>query len=549
MDDRDNLFTVTPGGADDSADTDINVPDITNDEPAAVDAADTPAEVTDAPVSDAAPDSADELPDAAEDTTDTSTDAAESAPADTSDAPKPADDGKDVDIPIVDNPLPNQSASTVSSGDGAAVHAIPVYDAFMYEPIGFDSYDKKRAAQLRAEDEEEERRQRLKRERFIVASFLFILLTTIGLSVYGIASDIFRSDLALKNLASGRNVVLYREKKPAGANELSNFQDETGKYTTEGVAAAVKPSIVEIYTYEDELRKIPSSTGSGVIISKDGYIVTNAHVLLEKGYHDVHLINGDVFPAKIVGRDAKTDIAVIKISASDLEPAVLGDSQEVIVGEQVVAVGNPAGLSSTVTDGIVSAVNRKIRSDATGFEMDCIQTNAAISPGNSGGALVNMYGQVIGITSSKYVSSTYEGLGFAITINEASPIIKELINNGFISGRFRIGITLKDMSSDAKRESIEKDLGFELPEEFEGIYISTISKDCDIYNTALKPGDFITAINGTPVKTYDELYETISASYGANDLVPATCAHVDKNGKVTTYEIKFRLMEDTSGNY
>lgn len=454
----------------------------------------------------------------------------------------------DVDIPIVEEHK-QESKAPEPAAEKVAVNVKPVYDAFMYEPIGFDGYDRKRAARLREEDAEDERRQRIKRERFIVAAFILLVLVTIALSVYGIAADIMRSDLALKDLASGRNVVLYREKKPAGSNDLDNFRDENGKYTTEGVAAAVKPSIVEIYTYEDELRNHPTGTGSGVIISKDGYIVTNAHVLLEKGYHDVHMINGDVYNAKVVGRDAKTDIAVIKISGNDFEPAVLGDSNETIVGEQVVAVGNPAGLSSTVTDGIVSAVNRKIRSDATGFEMDCIQTNAAISPGNSGGALVNMYGQVIGITSSKYVSSTYEGLGFAITINEASPIIQELINNGFVSGRFRIGISLKDMASESKRKSIEEDLGFELPEDFEGIYISSISEDCDIAKTALKPGDFITAINGTSIKTYDELYETISASYSANDLVPATCAHVDKNGKVKTYEIKFRLMEDTSGNY
>ncbi len=181
--------------------------------------------------------------------------------------------------------------------------------------------------------------------------------------------------------------------------------------------------------------------------------------------------------------------------------------------------------------------------------MNCIQTNAAISPGNSGGALVNMYGQVIGITSSKYVSGFYEGLGFAITINEAKPIIEELINNGFIGGRFRIGITLIDMSSEANVATIEEKLGFELPEDFKGIYIDDISEDCDIANTALKKGDFITKINGTPIETYDEMYNTISASYGAGDTVPADCAHVKKDGSIQEYEIKFKLMEDTSGDY
>ena len=160
-----------------------------------------------------------------------------------------------------------------------------------------------------------------------------------------------------------------------------------------------------------------------------------------------------------------------------------------------------------------------------------------------------MYGQVIGITSSKYVSSSYEGLGFAITINDAMPIIEELINQGYVSGRFKIGIQLIDMSSEYKISGIEEELGFELPDGFEGLYIAEISQDCDIANTALKAGDFITAINGKKVKTYDELYDTISSMYGAGDTVPATCAHVDKDGNVEYYDIKFKLMEDTSGDY
>ena len=132
------------------------------------------------------------------------------------------------------------------------------------------------------------------------------------------------------------------------------------------------------------------------------------------------------YPASVVGSDNKTDIAVIKVDKTDLPAAVIGDSDEVKLAKRG-CHRQSAGLSGSVTNGIVSGLNRKIRSDATGFDMDCIQTNAAISPGNSGGALVNMYGQVIGITSSKYVNASYEGLGFAITINEVLPIVEELI--------------------------------------------------------------------------------------------------------------------------
>lgn len=386
-------------------------------------------------------------------------------------------------------------------------------------------------------------------EKFIIFLFAVIILLAIGLSIYGITSDIYNSQNVIDEIRQQHHVVMYQQTKPAGANDLSNFVDENGRYTIEGAASAVRDSIVEIYTYTDKTQKQLSGTGSGVVISEDGYIVTNAHVLNAEGFHAIHTTDDNIYNARIIGRDSKTDIAIIKVDNANLEPAVLGNSDEAIVGEQVIAVGNPAGLSNTVTDGIISAVNRKIRSDSTGFEMNCIQTNADISPGNSGGALVNMYGQVIGITSSKYVSSSFEGLGFAITINDALPIIEELIDTGFVSGRFRIGIQLVDMETAEKVLMIESELGFELPEGFEGIYITSISEDCDISNTELKAKDFITEIDGTPVKTYDELYDNISSKYGAGDTVPAKCAHVEKNGKVTYYDIEFKLMEDTSGDY
>ena len=426
---------------------------------------------------------------------------------------------------------------------------VPVYDAFMYEPIGFDDADKRNAEKMREAQLAAEHKSRIRRERSIVFLFVFLLLVTVGLAVYGIISDILNADKALRRTGADRAVVLYREQKPEGANDLSNFKDEDGRYTIEGAAAAVKPSIVEIYAYDSAARKTPTGTGSGIVISEDGFIITNAHVLEPDGFHDVHTMDGEVYTAKVIGSDKKTDIAVIKVNRGEFTPAVLGDSDETIVGEQVIAIGNPAGLSSTVTDGIVSAVNRKIKSDATGFEMDCIQTNADISPGNSGGALVNMYGQVIGITSSKYVSSSYEGLGFAITINEASPIIEELIKNGYVSGRFRIGIRVIDTATEAKRADINERIGFEIPEDFEGIYVDSISDDADIAKSALKAGDFITKINDIAVKTYDEMYDTISASYGPGDTVPATVAHIDKDGNISYYNIKFKLMEDTSGNY
>ena len=397
--------------------------------------------------------------------------------------------------------------------------------------------------------EAKESKLRSRRETTIVVLFFVLVIIAALIGIFGIVYDIITSKDRIANINNSDKVVIFQNSKPEEADKIAEQLDEYGRYSTEGAAAAVRESIVEIYAYSDAFHNSLSGTGSGVVLNKDGYIVTNAHVLKADGYHDVHTADGKIHSAAIVGRDSKTDIAVLKINASDLVPAVLGDSDEVVVGEQVIAIGNPAGLTGTVTNGIVSAVNREIRSDSTGFEMNCIQTNAAISPGNSGGALVNMYGQVIGITSSKYISGFYEGLGFAITINEAKPIIEELISNGFISGRFRIGITLIDMSNETNILTIEQELGYELPDDFKGIYINDINQDCDIANTALEIGDFITKIDGRHVETYDELYDTISASYGAGDTVPATCAKVDKDGNIEEYEIEFMLMEDTSGDY
>lgn len=426
--------------------------------------------------------------------------------------------------------------------------AAPKYDDFMYEPIGFEEYDRQQKAAEAEEAAKKEKRQRTRNERVIIALLALLFVVTTALGIVGIVKGITDSDDSVVSVPRS-DVVLYKESKPEGANDESNYIDENGRYTTEGVANVVRPSVVEIFTYSDSLHTSLAGTGSGVVISDDGYIVTNAHVLQSDGYHQIITYDDKTYNAKIIGRDTKTDIAILKVEADTLQAATLGDSDEVVVGEQVMAIGNPAGLSGSVTDGIVSAVNRKIKADSTGFEMNCIQTNADISPGNSGGALVNMYGQVIGITSSKYVSSSYEGLGFAITINDALPVIEELINQGYVAGRFKIGIQLIDMSDEYNIAGIESELGYELPEDFRGIYIAEISEDCDIANTDLEPGDFITAINGKSISTYDELYDTISSMYGAGDYVPATCAHVDKDGDVEYYEIEFMLMEDTSGDY
>ena len=344
------------------------------------------------------------------------------------------------------------------------------------------------------------------------------------------------------------NVVIQQQEKPELSSDAEGVAED-GSYTVEGVAAAVRPSIVEIHTYADEKGTLLDGTGSGIILSEDGYIITNAHVLTDGKAFTVITADEEEYPASVVGSDNKTDIAVIKVDKTDLPAAVIGDSDEVKLGEAVVAIGNPAGLSGSVTNGIVSGLNRKIRSDATGFDMDCIQTNAAISPGNSGGALVNMYGQVIGITSSKYVNASYEGLGFAITINEVLPIVEELIQQGYVSDRVRIGITFTSLYDEYIQGQFTEAVGMKrTPLELYGLWIQEISQDCDIANTELQVNDVILSVNGQKTETYDDLSAAI-ADNKANDTVEARCRRYEKNGTFQEFTIQFKLMEDTSGNY
>lgn len=384
-----------------------------------------------------------------------------------------------------------------------------------------------------------------------VASILIFLLC-----VYCIGSDILHGALGAE---TPRQVTVDLQVQPKPDLDPDDADvNADGEYTVRGVAEKVTPSIVEVYTYRDAsgLDSVLAGTGSGIILSKDGYIVTNSHVVQGEAFKvrvgdDTGTDQGKEYDAELVGSDPKTDLAVLKINAYGLTPAVLGDSSETYVGENVVAIGNPAGLTNTVTRGIVSAIGRQVRSENSSFKMECIQTDAAISPGNSGGALVNMYGQVIGITSSKYASmysSTYEGLGFAISINEALPIVTDLMENGYVQGRFRIGIVLMPAGVEYAAEEFQKKYGKEMPQELKNsIWITEISDDCDISHTDLEPYDFILEMNGKPIHDYDSTIEALDGCEGGDE-VTARCARY-KNGEVSYFDIRFKLETDTSGNY
>ena len=284
----------------------------------------------------------------------------------------------------------------------------------------------------------------------------------------------------------------------------------------------VKNSVVAVLISDGEQEA--EFSGSGFIISADGYIITNTHVV--EGASSIKIVLHDgitEYKATIVGADERSDLAVLKVDAKNLAPVELGDSTQLEVGETVVAIGNPYGmeLAGTVTNGIVSALNRKI--EMNGSYMTLIQTNASINPGNSGGPLVNAYGQVIGITSSKLIASGYEGIGFAIPINDVVSIAEELITYGKVKTRAYIGISGRDFTAQEAAQ-------YNMPQ---GVLVAAVDLHCDAAAKGLQKNDIIVGFNGEKIISMAELNEK-KDEFHPGDKVKITYW---RNNKETTVEI------------
>lgn len=329
---------------------------------------------------------------------------------------------------------------------------------------------------------------------------------------------------------------LSLENRPAADEE--EYTD--GVLSTEEIAAKVRPSVVGIQTYRTEYPMQVYGTGSGIIMSEDGYIVTNAHVVSgATGGILVILDNNEEYEAEVVGIDEKTDVAVIKIDASNLTAAEFGNSDELVVGERIVAIGNPTGmnLAGSVTQGIVSGLKRliSVTNEETNetIEMEAIQVDAAINPGNSGGALINKYGQVVGINSSKMSSTQIEGIGFAIPISTAKPIVDDLIAYGYVRGRVLLGITYYPVS-----DAVGAMSGYT-----PGLWVQSVREDMDAYAKGLRAGDIITQIDGQDVRDSATVKGILSAKK-PGDSVELTVVQQSISGKIRTYTINVTLAED-----
>ena len=304
--------------------------------------------------------------------------------------------------------------------------------------------------------------------------------------------------------------------------------------TTEQVADLVSPSVVVITTEQVVYSQwswygqsqVESGAGSGVIISSDGYILTCAHVV--SGASNITVSIGDKdYPATLVGEDTTSDIAVVKVDATGLTPATVGNSDNLKVGESVMAVGNPLGeLGGTVTSGIVSALNRSvsIQGSSSVNTMSLIQMDASVSPGNSGGGLFNMNGELVGIVNAKSSDSDAEGLGFAIPANDAVKVAQELLENGYVTGRPYLGISYFAVT-DAQTAA-------QLGVNAYGVYIVEVVKGGPADKAGLQAGDRIVSVDGSEVATQSDL-GTLMQDHKAGDTIEITVARGGQMQTVT----------------
>ncbi|MGN0479318.1 MAG: S1C family serine protease [Hominenteromicrobium sp.] len=342
--------------------------------------------------------------------------------------------------------------------------------------------------------------------------------------------------------SSGGNAAFTISRVVSGEPEEST--GTVSALSDQDIAEKLIPSVVCIQNYQvserygfleaaaDNSNVSPAGEGSGIIFSEDGYIVTNEHVVDGATSLKVILSDGTKYEAELVGSDTLTDLAVIKIDAAGLTAAEFGSSEDLRVADKVIAIGNPGGyeLNSSVTIGYVSALNRAITNSSTGYTMEYIQTDAAINPGNSGGALVNSYGQVIGINSAKISATGYEGLGFAIPSDTAQPVISDLMNYGYVKDRAVIGISGQFVDSLTGRF-------YGLPQ---GEYVGQLNT-LNAKASGLQVGDVIMSIDGQKLESEAVLRSAINAKKPGDTV----SLEVYRSSSDETLTIELKLSEYT----
>ncbi len=314
--------------------------------------------------------------------------------------------------------------------------------------------------------------------------------------------------------------------------DLASKPENSDKYTTEQVYEVVNKSVVGIAVYDNEGIK---GYASGVIYSEDGYIITNDHIYegVTAAKFKIYTYDGSVYSAKYVAGDSRSDLALLKVDSSGFYPATFGNSDELKYGEQVVAIGRPndATSSSSITGGYISFLNRRV-SNSTSYASRLIQTDSAINPGSSGGALVNMYGQVVGITSSKLVGSEYEGVGYAIPSTTVKFVVEELIVNGTVTSRAKLGVSYTEI------DSVTAEIN---GSDITGLLIAEVNDDSSLKGK-VSVNDVITEINGQKITKGDMVLDIIETAK-PGDTVELT---VFINNSRTYKTVKAQLIQAES---
>jgi serine protease Do len=378
---------------------------------------------------------------------------------------------------------------------------------------------------------------------------VFIVLLCIALITAGVTLGLFLAKDKTSSVKSAEKTsasssgALKISATPSSASSSSS----SGVLTGTQIAAKVRPSVAGILVYGGTTLK---GEGSCIFMSEDStktytYVLTCAHILDISGATSfkVELEDGTQYDASVVGYDAKTDVGIVKIKATGFTLAEFGDSDKLSIGDTIYTIGNPGGLDyfGTMTQGIISGISVPSVSSDTGYTSELIQFDAAINSGSSGGALVNCYGQVVGITNSKIVATTYEGMAFAVPISVAKDVVNEILEKGSVTDRAKIGITYESVSYSAAYQQIVSDN--DLPAG--SVIITAISSDSDLYDSDVKTGDIIIAVNGKNLTKKTVLVDIMKKAK-PGDVLQLTLARANDDGSVTKYEYKVTLVQDTS---
>lgn len=346
---------------------------------------------------------------------------------------------------------------------------------------------------------------------------------------FGFGGTMLANYISSQNMNADGTMVVHQIE----ANEVSadkSLVDKTTTQITEDVADSVVEITTELMTTNSFYgQQIAKGAGSGVIISEDGYIITNDHVIENATKINVTLRNGESYEAKLIGKDDEVDVALLKIEAKGLKVAVFGDSSKLSVGDKAVAIGNPLGqLGGTVTDGIISALDRTVVIDDQA--MNLLQTNAAINPGNSGGGLFNGQGELVGLVVAKSSGETVEGLGFAIPINDILDILPDLKEHGYVTGRPELGVTFVDLTNSMYSM-------YYFGNANQGCYVYSMKSGSNAEKAGLKVGDRVISVNKTEIKSSSDI-EDIIKKLSVGDEVTL---EVERSGQTGT--IKVELQE------